>query len=269
MFKSNHYKLQRKKLIWKIVGFLLVLVAIYFLGGVILRPASGPLSLVFRPIWWGSEGIFSSGQAVVDLFHDRNKLVVENRRLQEENNNLKIKLLANNQIESNNAYFRSLLGRSKSNDLPVVGGVVFLPNFIPYQTLLIDIGKNNLSRTMRTGDLAVASGKVLVGRVAEIGPWYSKVRLISAEENLSVVVGPKNVPALALGAGAGNFKISLPKDTAIAIGDRVLTPLYNNLLIGTVRNISKNPSQPNQEILIKTPVNLWQLKWLEIYNAKT
>ncbi len=269
MFRSNHYQLQRKKLIWKVVSFLLVLVIIYFLGGVILRPASGPLNLAFRPIWWGSEGIFSGGQAIFDFFRDKNQLAVENRRLQEENNNLKIKLLASSQTESSNDYFRSLLGRLKDNNLPIVGELIFLPNFIPYQTLLIDVGKNNLSQAMKPGDLAVATGGVLVGRVAEIGAWYSKVRLISAEENLSVMIGPKNVPALALGAGAGNFKISLPKDTVITIGDRVLAPLYNNLLIGTVRNISKNPSQPNQEILIKTPVNLWQLKWLEIYDAKT
>jgi len=188
--------------------------------------------------------------------------------LREENNNLKIKLLARNQKEDDNNYLRSLLGKIGEKELPIVGEVIFLPNFIPNQTLLIDVGQDNLSRPLQVGDLAVAESSVLIGRVAEVGPWFSKIRLSSAEESLSVVIGPNNIPALALGSGAGNFSISLPKDTEISVGDKVVTPLYNNLLIGTVRYISKNPSQPNQTILVKTLVNLWQLKWLEIYHAK-
>lgn len=269
MTRRHHYQVSRNKLIWQVVSFLAVFLAIYFLGGFLLRPASGPLSYVFRPLWWGSEGLFAGGQALTDLFRDKNKLVIENRRLQEENNNLKIKLLAQKQEKEDNDYLRGLLGRIGEKELPIVGEVIFLPNFIPHQTLLIDVGENNLTKSLQIGDLAIVEDFVLIGRVAEVGSWFSKIRLLSAEEGLSVVIGAKNVPALAVGAGAGNFSISLPKDTAISVGDRVVSPLHDNLLIGIVRHIEKNPSQPNQTILVKTPVNLWQLKWLEIYHAKT
>lgn len=269
MVKNNHYQQNRKKLIQKVAGFFFVLLAIYFLGGVLLRPLSGPLSVVFRPLWWANEGLFVGGQSIFDFFRNKNHLAIENRRLQAENDKLKITLLAKSQVESSNDYLRELFGRSRDKGLPVVGEVIFLPNFIPYQTLLIDVGKDNLTKRLKVGDLAVTDKTVLIGRVAEIGPWYSKVSLLSAEKSISVVIGAKNVPAVAEGSGAGNFAVSLPKDTKILVGDRVAAPLFNNLLVGTVRAISKNSSQPNQIILIKTPVNLWQLKWLEIYNAKT
>ncbi|MFA6476032.1 MAG: rod shape-determining protein MreC [Candidatus Paceibacterota bacterium] len=269
MAKRNYYQQNHKKLIQKIASFFFVLLAIYFLAGVLLRPFAGPLSVVFRPLWWGNEGLFAAGQTVFDFFRNKNSLAIENRRLRAENDKLKITLLAKAQVESNNDYLRALFGKAKDKSFPVVGEVIFLPNFVPYQTLLIDVGKDNLTKRLKVGDLAVTDRTVLIGRVAEVGSWYSKVSLLSAESNISVVIGPKNVPATASGAGAGNFAVSLPKDTIISIGDRVAAPLFNNLLVGTVRAISKNPSQPNQTILIKTPVNLWQLKWLEIYNAKT
>lgn len=269
MIRRHHYQVSRNKLIWQIAIFLGVFLIIYFLGGFFLRPVAGPLSYFFRPLWWGSEGIFTASQAVTDLFRDRNRLVVENRQLQKENNDLKIKLLARKQEETDNEYLRALLGRIGAKELPVVGEVIFLPNFIPHQTLLIDVGEANLTKTLQLGDLAVAHGSVLVGRLAEVNSWFSKVRLLSAEADLSVVIGPKNVPALAHGAGAGNFSVSLPKDTKISLGDRVIMPLYNDLLLGVVRHIDKNSNQPNQTILVKTPVNLWQLRWLEIYHAKT
>lgn len=269
MVRQNYYQLNRKKLAKKIATFILIFLAVYFLGGVLLRPLAGPTSFIFRPLWWGSEGLFAGGQTIFDFFRNKNILATENRRLQAENDRLRISLLAKSELESDNEYLRSLFGRSKDKGLPVIGEVIFLPNFIPYQTLLIDVGKNNLSKRLKVGDLAVIDRTVLVGRVAEIGAWYSKVRLLSAEGNIAVVIGKKNVPAQANGAGAGNFSVSLPKDTPVYIGDRVVAPLFNNLLVGTVRAISKNPSKPNQEILIKTPINLWQLKWLEIYNAKT
>ncbi len=268
MIKRNYYQQNRKKLIQKILAFFFVLVLVYFLGGVLLRPLSGPTSFIFRPLWWANEGLFAGGQTIFDFFRNKNSLAIENRRLQVENGSLKTELLTKNQLKSDNDYLRNLFGKAKDKGLPVVGSVIFLPNFVPYQTLLIDVGKNNLSKKIKVGDLAVTDRTVLVGRVAEVGAWYSKVSLLSAENNISVSIGPKNVPAQALGEGAGNFAVSLPKDTVISIGDRVTAPLFNNLLVGTVRAISKNPSQPNQVILIKTPVNLWQLKWLEIYNAK-
>lgn len=268
MARSHHYQIYRKRIFWKFSSFLVIFFLIYFLSGVLLRPMAGPLSYVFRPIWWANEGFFTAGQSVFDFFRNKNKLAIENRRLQAENDKLKIALLSKNQAESNNIYWRQLFGRFKDKSLPIVGEVIFLPNFVPYQTLLLDVGRNNLSKKLKVGDLAVANGSVLVGRVAEVGDWYSKVKLISAESSLSVVIGSSNISAVAVGSGAGNFSISLPKGTKVYAGDRVVAPLYNNLLIGTVGYVKKNPSQPNQTVLVKTPVNLWQLKWLEIYHAK-
>lgn len=268
MARLNHYNQQRKKFLQKVIGFFVVIFLIYLLGGILLRPLSGPLSFIARPIWWANEGVSTVAQVVFDFFRSQNRLAIENRKLSIENEKLRAITLSQNQAEKDNKYLRSLFGRTEKNALPIVGEVFLLPNFVPYQTLLIDLGKNNLTRNIKVGDLAVVNGVVLVGRIAEVNNWYSKVRLFSAENNISVVIGPTNIPGLASGSGAGNFVVTLPKASVINIGDRVVAPLLNNLLIGVVRHVGKNPNQPNQTILVKTPINLWQLKWLEIYDVK-
>lgn len=269
MARFNYYRDRPKKSYGQVLGLVLIVALLYFLGGTLISPLAGPIRFMMQPAWWASDGLGMIELSVIDFFHNENRLAESNRRLTAENTKFKSIILAKNQVEVDNAYLRQILGRINKEAKPLVGQIIFLPNFVPYQTLLIDLGKANLGRPMMVGDLAVVYGAVVIGRVAEVGEWYSKVRLLSAENNLAVMIGSKNIPAVASGAGAGNFSITLPKDTLVVIGDRVVAPLLNNLLIGTVRYVEKKPSQPNQTILVKTPVNLWQLKWLEIYNAKT
>ena len=245
-----------------------LIVALGFWGRTLL---TGPLVFFTRPFWQASDNL---GGTIINstnsLTQSKFSLVTENKNLREENNKLKILLLAKNNVEADNLKLRAILGRSLTQTKPVVARVIFLPNFVPDNNLLIDLGKNNATlRAPKVGDLAVADGAVLVGRVVEVAGTYSKIRLISAETDLAVVIGDKNVPAVAVGSGAGNFTVILPKDTPVAIGEIVTVPRLNNYLIGTVGHIEKLASRPTQTILVRTPANLWKLKWLEIYDPQT
>jgi len=269
MARINYYRDRPKKSYNRVIGTVLVAVLLYLFGGVLISPLAGPVRFIMQPAWWASDGLGLIELSVIDFFHNKNRLAESNRKLTEENTKFKSIILAKNQVEADNVYLRQILGRVNKETKPVVGQIIFLPNFVPEQTLLVDLGKTNLARSITVGDLAIVYGAVVIGRVVEIGENFPKVRLLSAENNLAVTIGGKNIPAVATGAGAGNFSITLPRDTLVVVGDRVVAPMLNNLLIGTVRYVEKKPSQPNQTILVKTPVNLWQLKWLEIYNVKT
>ncbi|MCX6712301.1 MAG: rod shape-determining protein MreC [Candidatus Vogelbacteria bacterium] len=230
---------------------------------------TGPLIFLAKPVWQASDNLGTMvATQVSSLGQSRQELLVLNKNLREENNKLKTRLLAKQSLETDNIQLRSILGRSQNQAKPIVARVIFLPNFVPYNNLLLDIGKNNSTKTLKVGDFVVADGAVLVGRLAEIDATYSKARLISTETSLPVVIGSKNIPAIAVGSGAGNFTITLPKDTPVVIGDRVMAPLLNNYLIGSVGHVEKLVSRPTQIVLVRTPINIWQLKWLEIYDAK-
>ena len=248
-----------------------VVLLFLFLGSRVLRGSlTGPLTFLARPWWQASDraGNFIALE-LGGLNSSREQLLSINKNLQTENAKLKTLLLAKQGVENDNLRLRKILGRQTAKTQPLVAQVVFLPNFIPYNNLLLDLGTNNSLRGLKVGDLDIADGMILIGRIAEVDNAYSKARLISAENNLAVVIGNKNIPATANGSGAGNFTITLPKDTAVAVGDRVLAPLLNNYLIGIVGHIEKISSRPTQTILVQTPINLWELKWLEVYDLKT
>jgi len=256
---------------WPVIIFLIILFLVIILGIGGRDLLTDPLVFFARPFWQASDNL---GGAIVNsvssLTQSKLALVTENKNLREENNKLKNLLLAKNNVESDNLQLRAILGRVSSSTKPIVARVIFLPNFVPGNSLLIDLGKNNTTRRApKPGDWAVVDGTILVGRVVTVADTYSKIRLISAETDLAVVIGDKNTPAVATGSGAGNFTVTLPKDTVIKIGDRVIAPLFNNYLIGIVGHIEKLASRPMQTILVRTPVNLWQLKWLEIYDLPT
>ncbi|MFA6253650.1 MAG: rod shape-determining protein MreC [Candidatus Paceibacterota bacterium] len=265
------YRNRKNKNYWWLAVFTILIACLLFVWGSFGRSLfSGSLAFFTKPLWQASDNLGTvAANQLSGLGQSRSALLAENKNLREENRKLKNSLLAQNSIIADNVRLRSIFGRNQNSIKPVVARVIFLPNFVPYNNLLLDIGKNNRSRSFQVGDLVVADGTILIGRVAEIDDTYTKVRLISAEANLSVTIGVKNVPAIASGSGVGNFTITLPKDTPVFEGDRVTTPSLGNYLIGSVGHIEKMASRPTQTILVRTPVNLWQLKWLEIYDTKT
>ena len=265
------YHNRKNKNRWRLVALTaLAIFLLFVLSGFGRNLLTGPLIFFAKPFWQASDNLGSAmATQVTGLGQSRGALLAENKNLRNENNKLKILLLAKKNIEADNVQLRAILGRSQDKTRPIAARVIFLPNFVPYNNLLLDVGKINGTRLLKVGDLVVADGVVLVGRLVEINATYSKARLISAEANLPVVIGGQNIPAVAIGSGAGNFTITLPKDTPVLIGDRVTAPLFNNYLIGSVGHIEKLASRPTQTILVRTPINLFQLKWLEIYDAKT
>lgn len=260
---------KNRKLLWPLgLGALIIVILLVF-GNLFRDLFSGPAVFFTRPLWQGSDnlGTLISTQ-VSGLGQNRQALLIENRSLREEISKLRNLLLAKNTVEADNVKLREVLGRAGGKMTPLVARVIFLPNFVPYNNLLLDLGQKNSTRPLAVGDLVVADGVILIGKIVSVDDEYSKVKLLSAEKNLAVTIGSKNIPGVAIGSGAGNFTISLPKDTPISIGDRVTTPLFKNYLIGSVGYVEKVASRPTQTVLVRTSANLFQLKWLEIYDAK-
>ena len=148
---NYHRAGQKKKTFWRSGIFIVVVVTLYFFGSFLFSPLSGPLSALFRPAWWASDGLGSAEQAVIDFFRNRDSLAIVNRQLMEDNARLESTILVQNQAEADNAYLRQVLGRVEKKETPIVGQIIFLPNFVPYETLLIDLGQNNLVRPLKIG----------------------------------------------------------------------------------------------------------------------
>jgi len=262
------YNRRQQKKIW-LYSLPLILIIVLFVLNLFPLSLSRPVIFFLEPIWEIGDGVSEASMNISGLFKNKIRLEALNRRLIEENARLKSVILAKNQIEADNLYLRKIFGlKEQSPAKPVLAQVIFLPDLIPYNSLVIDIGEVNVNGNLKVGDWAI-SGAVIVGRVSEVGKTYSKIKLLSAEKKVTVTIGSQNIPALVSGDGAGNYSAILPKNSSIAVGDRVVAPLLGNRLVGIVRHISRLDAQPTETVLIKTPVNLWQLKWLEIYEASS
>lgn len=105
--------------------------------------------------------------------------------------------------------------------LPLEGArVVFHLKELGQEYLLIDRGGKD---GVREGDLALASNRVMVGRVYEVEDSFSKVSLASNPgETFEAEILPLRVSVLAKGLGARTFSLGLiPADAPIKQGDFV------------------------------------------------
>lgn len=198
----------------------------------------------------GLKGFFTSKSRLNDRVSE-----LENR-----NRELEVK---NSLLESELTEFRRL--NEFFSDARPKGKIAMVlsqsPN-IPFDSILIDLGGDD---GFQIGSTATAYGGILLGEVSELGKKSSLVRLISSPgleteawlERLSLNVTLE-------GRGGYNLKLSLPKSVDVQIGDRVFSNTNPPLLIGQIEKIYKEPSLPLQDILLRLPLNIANLRYVEL-----
>ncbi len=108
-------------------------------------------------------------------------------------------------------------------------------------------------------------GDVPIGRVSDVYQSSSKVVLFSnSGERTQVVVGDKNVFMAVVGRGGGNFEMVVPKEKTLMKGDQVLLPGINSYVVGIVETIISDPRDPFVKALLVSPVNIQELKFVEV-----
>ncbi|MFA5737124.1 MAG: rod shape-determining protein MreC [Candidatus Paceibacterota bacterium] len=229
---------------------------------------SSPILSIVSPL---SEGANRTGLGWLNLFsffQAKSLLLQENKKLLQENLDLKLSLAIRRDLEKENQELKKLIRLTDDeNKKPIIAKVLLTPNIISSGIIILEVGQKNIKTNFKPGDLVVYNDKVLLGRVLEVGDYQTKVELISATKSVSVLVGSKSILAEAVGLGSGNFSITLPKGAEVFEGDVVLAPEYGGYLLGLVDIIKKTNADPFQTILFNSPINIFQVKWVEIYAA--
>jgi len=65
--------------------------------------------------------------------------------------------------------------------------------------------------------------------------------------------------------GGGNFEVKLPRGVDIREGDVISFPAINTQIVGVVEKIKVKAADPFQTILFKSPVNIYELRFVEIF----
>ena len=244
----------------------LVLGGLYFFGSGLNRLLFPPLQFVSRPVLSITSAVSQTIGQVGQFFRFKNNLITNNKKLAEENLRLKNLWLANRQVEQENVELKKLVGLRSAKKAPTLVEVLAKPIATPHDILLIDLGVEG-SNKIKVGDkVGSGGGSILLGEVAEIFGQTAKVKMYSTfGSQIAVSVGSRHIPGIAVGQGSGNFSLSLPRGTEVAVGDTVVASTYHDFLLGSIGAVQTVYSNPYLKVLFRLPVNIYELKWVEVY----
>ncbi len=192
------------------------------------------------------------------VFKEKSGLERENGFLKEKLAELKTREDLCEVIFEENQNFKNALSRNDSRQL-ILASVISRPGFGSYNSLIVDAGTKD---GVKEGTVATAYGNILMGYVSEVGYGTSRIKLISFPEQETNVYIHEGIAAIAVGLGSENAEITLPYDVDIKIGSGITTLDTYPLLLGFVEKIFKEPTNPFQKIIFRTPVNIQEIRYL-------
>jgi rod shape-determining protein MreC len=209
------------------------------------------------------EGVINSSQ----LLRSKRSLVFENEDLKNKIKETEFKLLEFEFLKQENESLKELLNR-ETFDIKntVLGAVLARPNVSPYDTFIIDIGE---SSNIEYGNDVYVSGNIFIGKVDGVYKNTSTVKLFSSPGEITPIsIGLHNISANAEGMGGGNFIVELPRGTEVEKGDIITMPSIDIKLFAVIEEIEANPSDPFITILFKNPINMNDIKWVQVVKSK-
>jgi hypothetical protein len=115
------------------------------------------------------------------------------------------------------------------------------------------------------GKLVLDREGLAVGYIERVDGYSSVVRLYSTpDEKLNVLVTTKDIPAIAIGRGGGNFAIELPRDLEVSVGSPITIPGAEHVVLGVVEYVELDQTNSLQTILFRQPINIYTQKWILI-----
>lgn len=258
-FRDKKQILRKKKIIRNIIGFGLffILVSIGLLGW------SGKLfNNIGRPIWKSENFINTSFYNMNYLFRTKASISEENHNLIEEIFNIRLTMIDYQILKKENEELKEILGRiGEKNDF-ILGNILTKPNHSPYDTIIIDIGSD---MNLMEGDLIYVNGNIPIGFISQV---YDKTSLVTLYSNPSQktegFINGVNASVILIGRGGGNFEMIIPMELQVEKGTIIYLPGNSSLVLAQVNEVISKPSDPFKKVLLSSPVNVQNLKWVQV-----
>ncbi len=164
-----------------------------------------------------------------------------------------------------NEKLRKAAHRSES-PAGVVGRVLSRPPRTHYDTLLIDVGRE---QGVSVHDLVIFDG-VALGTVVTSDSRVSVVSLFSTPgSETDVTIGTPQAFAVARGMGGGAFEVFVPQGISVLSGDVVRFPATESLVLGMVTDVSHVSTDVLQKVRVRASRALADLDFVRIIPSST
>jgi rod shape-determining protein MreC len=239
----------------------------------LIRDLQNGIAFAFQPLQAGVDGLARDVRSILGTIAEIDRLRLENQALREENEHLRNENAVAKELQRQNDELVALLQLRTGLDFqtePVT--IVGRESSEARRTVIVDRGSDD---GLEVGDVAVAAGGALVGRIVDIGPTFARVVLIS--DSSSIVVG-QLLTSTATGQVIGQLGGALiMRDVdslaEVVIGEEVFTagiqlgggvrsPYPKGLFIGRVVDVARDPNEVVQTIFLEPAAPLDALEYL-------
>jgi rod shape-determining protein MreC len=239
----------------------------------LVRDIQNGIAFAFRPLQAGVDGLARDVSSILTTISEIDRLRLENQALRDENAHLRNENAGARELQRQNDELVALLQLRTGLEFqtePVA--VIGRESSEARRTVIVDRGSDD---GLAACDVAVAAGGALVGRVAEVGPTFARIVLIS--DSTSIVVG-QLLTSTATGKVVGQLGGALiMRDVdslaEIVVGEEVFTagielgggvrsPYPKGLFIGRVVDVTRDPNEVVQTAFLEPAASLDSLEYL-------
>jgi len=250
---------------WRRALAVIVVCLLLVIGGSFLNNTLGRIVLLAAsPVLRFGNHLTAIIQSADSALRAKQALVIENNKLKQRLVELAAALVDHQILETDNQLLRQEIDLIRNEPKITVAEVISHQWNSPFDIILAAVPENS---EIAAGDHVTFKKNVWAGAVIDwVGPLV-KIKLISAPgSQVPVLIGPNNVSAVASGKGNGNLEVELPRNLEIRAGDSVMVGnTATPLMVGTVGAVDNDPGESLQTVLIRTPINLSFIHYLEIH----
>jgi cell shape-determining protein MreC len=258
-FLDKKQIMKKKKITRNVIGFGLFLILSAF-G--LLGLFGNFFNYVGRPVWEAQRSIGSSFYNINYFFRSKASISNENHNLIEEISYLRLSMVDYQILKNENNELKEMLGRIEIKNNFVLGNILTKPNHSPYDTIVIDIGSDV---GIKEGDFVYANGNIPIGNIGKI---YSRTSLVSLFTNpgqkTEGFAEGTNASVELIGRGGGNFEMIIPIELQVEKGTIIYLPSSTSLVLAIVDEVISSPSDPFKKVILSSPINVQNLKWVEV-----
>lgn len=239
-----------------------------------VREVQNGVSFAFRPLQGAVHDIAAGIASVADAVTEIDRLRVDNEALLEENERLKAENTQSEEIRRENELLTGLLQLRAGFDYRTVAATVIARESSEFRRLVVlDQGSDD---GVEVGDVAIAAGGALAGRVTEVTPDSAKVVLLTDGDfkvigQLVTTAGTGEVIGQ-LGAGVLVMR-QIDSSEAVTVGDEVVTagielgggvrsPYPKGLLLGQVIDVRRDANDVVQTAYLQPAADLDKLEFV-------
>jgi rod shape-determining protein MreC len=249
------------------------LVMMAFSSNPAVREFQGAVSFAIRPIQGAVDDVAEGIAGIFQSVSDIDRLYTDNSGLRRENERLKAENLRLREARRENELLTGVLQLRNGFAYTTAAAEVIARESSEFRRL-ITISKGTDAQ-IEEGDVVIAEGGALAGRVVEVGPNYAKVVLITDQS--STVIGQvqsSGATGEVIGQlGGALIMANIDSTDEIELGDEVVTagielaggirsPYPKGLLLGQIVDIRRDANSVVQTAYLQPTANLEKIEYV-------